>query len=217
VLSDVFELRERITRQVVGSMVAEIETEEMQLLERGQRRFTEADDISWRAAEALTDGIFNGQPALAIEAIRLAEQAIEQDRNCPLVWYVLSTSHNTRIFFSWTQDRRGSLEAAPRAAEMLMTLPPDDSRSCFVCGQVEVLSGDLTTGPADQRRAHGLNPNDTTILFFLSWTEASAGNVDRAKALAAQAIWMSPKDRHLGVAHLHESALSSAGVGEPHW
>lgn len=36
VLSDVFELQERITRQIVGSMVPEIEAEEMRLLERGQ-------------------------------------------------------------------------------------------------------------------------------------------------------------------------------------
>jgi hypothetical protein len=39
-------------------------------------------------------------------------------------------------------------------------------------------------------------------LFFLAWTEASEGNVGRAKALAAQAIRMSPKDRYLGTAHL---------------
>jgi hypothetical protein len=53
-----------------------------------------------------------------------------------------------------------------------------------------------------QRRAHELNPNDSTSLFFLAWTEASEGNVGRAKELAAQAIRMSPKDRYLGTAHL---------------
>jgi adenylate cyclase len=202
VLSDVFELQERITRQVVGSMVPEIEAEEMRLLERGQRRFTEADEISWRAGKALTDGLFNGQPALALEAIRLAEQAIEQDRNCRRAWYVLGASHNMRVFFAWTQDRGGSIEAARRAAEMLMTLAPNDSRSYFLRGVVEVLFGDFATGAADQRRAYELNPNDTMILFYLSWTEASAGNVDRAKELAAQAIRMSPKDRLVGIAHL---------------
>jgi adenylate cyclase len=138
VLSDVFELQERITRQIVGSMVTEIEAEEMRLLERGQRRFTEADDTSWRAAKAWTDGVFNGQPALTIEAIRLAEQAIEQDRNCRLAWYVLSRSHSVRVFFAWTQDRAGSIEAARRAAEVLMTLAPNDSRSYFQRGRAPV-------------------------------------------------------------------------------
>jgi adenylate cyclase len=202
VLSDVFELQERITRQIVGSMVTEIEAEEMRLLERGQRRFTEADDTSWRAAKAWTDGVFNGQPALTIEAIRLAEQAIEQDRNCRLAWYVLSRSHSVRVFFAWTQDRAGSIEAARRAAEVLMTLAPNDSRSYFQRGAVELLSENFARGAADQRRAHELNPNDATILFFLSWTEASAGDVDRAKALAEQALRMSPKDRWVGIAHL---------------
>jgi tetratricopeptide (TPR) repeat protein len=203
VLSDVFELQERITRQVVGSMVPEIEAEEMRLLERGQRRFTEADEMSWRAAKAMTDGMFNGQPALVAEAIRLAEQAIEQDRNCHLAWYVSSRSHAMRAFYGWSEDRRDSLDAARRAAEMLLlVLAPNDSRSYFARGAVEVFSGDSARGAADLRRALEINPNDPQIMFLLSWTETSAGNVDRAKELAAQAIRMSPKDRLLGTAHL---------------
>jgi len=202
VLSDVFELQERITRQVVGSMVPEIEAEEMRLLERGQRRFSEADEISWRAAKAATDAVFQGQPALTLEAIRLAEQAIERDRNCRLAWYVLGRSHSWRVFFAWTQDRGGSLGAARRAAEMLMTLAPNDSRSYFLRGVVEVFAGDSARGAANLRRALELNPNDAAILFILSFTEASAGFVDRAKELAAQALRMSPKDRSVGAAHL---------------
>ena len=202
VLSDVFDLQERITRQVVGSMVPEIEAEEMRLVERGQHRFTEADEIAWRAAKVLSDGMFTGQPALTVEAIRLAEQAIERDRKCRRAWSVLGGGHWWRAFYSWTQDRDASIEAARRAAEMLMTLAPNDSRSYFARGMSEILAGDFARGAADQRRAHELNPNDTTILFNLSWIEAAAGNVDRAKELAAQALRMSPKDRLVGTAHL---------------
>jgi len=203
VLSDVFELQERITRQVVGSMVPEIEAEEMRLLERGQRRFTEADEMSWRAEKALTDALFYGQPAHTVEAIRLAEEAIQRDRHCRRAWAVLSASHSWRVFFSWTPDRGGSGEAAQRAAEMLMVLAPNDSRSYFQrCLVEQLLSRDFARAAADQRRAYELNPSDATILFFLSWTEAAAGNVGRAKELAAQALRMSPKDRWVGIAHL---------------
>src|SRR5262249_34006638 len=89
VLSDVFELQERISRQVVGTMVGEIEEEEMRRLERGRRRFGEADDTSWQAMKAFTDAMFTGQPELTLHAIRLAEQASDQDRNCYLAWYIL--------------------------------------------------------------------------------------------------------------------------------
>ncbi|MSP98183.1 MAG: hypothetical protein EXR29_13410 [Betaproteobacteria bacterium] len=98
VLSDVFELQERITRQVVGTLVRAIETEEMRLQERGQRRFSEADDIAWRAAKAYLDATFNGRPELTLEAIRLAERAIEMDHNCRQAWYILSLSHAIRVF-----------------------------------------------------------------------------------------------------------------------
>jgi TolB-like protein len=202
VLTDIFELQERITRQVVGSMVPEIEAEEMRQLERGERRFGEADDISWRAGKALTEAVFDGQPALTLDAIRLAEQAIEKDRKCRRAWFVLSASHNLRVFFAWTQDRRGSIEVARRSADMLMALAPNDSLSYSQRGSVEVLFGDFARGIADLRRAHELNPNDTQIMRVLSWTEASEGNVGRAKELAALAIRMSPKDKWLGGAHL---------------
>ena len=202
VLSDVFEVQERVTRQVVGSMVPELEAQQMRVLERGQRRFTEADETSWRAEKALTDAVFKGEPAFTLEAIRLAEQAIERDRNCRRAWAVLSASHMWRVFFSWTLERQGSIEAARRAADRLMVLAPNDSRSYLYRGLVEQTLGDFARGAADYRRAHELNPNDATILVYLSWTEASAGNVGRAKDLAAQALRMSPKDRWIGMAHL---------------
>jgi adenylate cyclase len=202
VLSDVFELQERISRQVVGSMVGELEAEEMRLLERGRRRFGEADDTSWRAAKAWTDGVFQGQPELMLEAIRLAEQAIDQDRNCYLAWYILSQSHASRVFWSWTQDRGASVATAQRAVDMLMALAPNDSRSYFARGWIEILVGDFARGLADYRRARELNPNDAFINSLLSWTEASAGNVARAKELADQAIRTSPKERWIGTAHL---------------
>jgi adenylate cyclase len=202
VLSDVFELQERITRQVVGSMVPEIEAEEMRLLERGKRRFNETDDISWRAMKAAYDATFTGQAALTLEAISLADQAIDKDRNCRLAWYVLGYSHAVRVFFGWTDERRGSLDAARRAAEMLMDLAPNDSRSYFMRGWVAIQSADYARGAADLRKAHELNPNDATILFVLAWTEASDGNVERARECGAQALRISPKDRRIGLAHL---------------
>ena len=202
VLSDVFELQERITRQVVGSMVPELEAEEMRLLGRGRRRFAEADDTAWRAFKALLDGIFAGDAALAAEALRLAELAVHRDRGCHMAWYVLARSHSTRIAFGWSEDRGRSLQEAQRAADALMTLAPNDSRSYQARGQIALLAGDLARGAADQRRAHELNPNDTTTMFILSWTEAAAGNVARARELAAQAIRMSPKDRLIGFAYL---------------
>jgi adenylate cyclase len=202
VLSDVFELQERITRQIVSSMVPELISEEMRLLERGQRRFTEADDVSWRASKALTTALFKGEPALTLDAIHLAEQAIERDRNCRLAWWVLSGSHVWRAFYGWATDRQGALGEGRRAAEMLMTLAPNDSQSYAARGATEIVSGNSPAAAADYRRAHELNPNDALIAFFLSFSEAVLGNGERATALAQQALRMSPKDRWVGAAHL---------------
>ena len=97
-----------------------------------------------------------------------------------------------------------------------MVLAPIDSRSYFPRCLVEQTQGDFARAAADQRRAYDLNPNDTRILFFLSWTEASAGNLSRAKELAAQALGMSPKDRWVGVAHLTYAGCAFVEQGFAH-
>ena len=202
VLSDLFELQERITRQVVASMVPQIESEEMRLLDRGRRRYSEADDIAWRAAKTLTDGEFQGRPALVDEALRLAEQAKASNAGCQQAWAVLTSAHSWRVFLAWTHDRTADLEAAKRAADVLMQLAPNDSRSYYLRGVVESLTGEFSSSVADLRRAQALNPNDAPPQFFLSQLEASNGQVERAKLLAAQATRLSPKDRWVSTAHL---------------
>jgi adenylate cyclase len=202
VLSDLFELQERLTRQVVCNLVPQIEAEELRLLDRGQRRFSEVDDIAWRAKKALYDSVFTGNAALSTEAVRLAEQAVARDRTCRVAWSVLSGSHVWRVFFGWTQDRPSELRTALSAADTLMSLAPNDSRSYFHRGRARLVAGDFAGGAADVRKAHELNPNDSLILFFLSWTEAGAGHVELAKERAAEAIRLSPKDRVVGTAHL---------------
>lgn len=202
VVDDLFEVQDRITRQVVAAMVPQIEAEEIRLVERGQRRFTEADDISWRAWKRVLDSYFGGQPQPATEAVALARQAIERDTRCWLAHYVLSSSHAWQVFMGWAKDRRASAEAALRAADTLVLLAPHDGRSYHARASAASVSGNYSQGLADRRRAAQLNPNDATSAFFLSWAEAGAGNISRAKEVAHQALRLSPKDVWVGVAYL---------------
>ena len=202
VLSDVFELQERITRQVVSTMVPEIEAEEMRLSERGQRRYCETDDIAWRAAKAMQDTMFGGVPEGSLQAIELAAQAIAMDRTCAMAWHVLSNTHAWRVFMAWASDRATELAVSRHAADMLLSLAPNDSRSYFQRGISQEMAGDSAPAAADLRHAMALNPNDATVLFFLSFVEAAEGRTAEAKVLATQAVRMSPKDRWVSTAHL---------------
>jgi len=201
VLSDVFELQERITHEVVASLVSEVEAEEMRQQRRGQRRFTEADDIAWRAFAAMIDGTFGGDRALTLEAIRIAESAVERGPACRLAYFVIAWAHSWCVFMGWSEDRAAVVSAARRAADKLIELAPNDSRAYLARGRLCDVAGDLERAATDLRRAHELNPNDAFTLFFLSRQEATEGNVERAKALAAQALRMSPKDRFIGMAY----------------
>ncbi|MCY7308382.1 MAG: tetratricopeptide repeat protein [Rhodoferax sp.] len=201
-LSDVFELQERITRQVVGTMVPEIEAEEMRLSGYGKRRYAAADDMAWRAAKAMSDSIFGAGPERSLQAIEIAAQAIALDTGCALAWYVLGNTHCWRVFMAWAPDRTQELAVARHAADMLLSVEPNDSRSYFQRGLAYELSGDASAGAADLRRALKINPNDATVLFYLSFVEAAEGNTLRARELADEALRMSPKDRWLGTAYM---------------
>jgi tetratricopeptide (TPR) repeat protein len=83
-----------------------------------------------------------------------------------------------------------------------MQLAPNDSRSYYLRGVIESLTGEFHASVADLRRAQALNPNDAPPQFFLSQLEASDGQVERAKLLATQATRLSPKDRWVSTAHL---------------
>jgi tetratricopeptide (TPR) repeat protein len=183
-------------------MVPEIEAEEMRLSERGQRRYSETDDMAWRAAKAMSDAMFGGTPERSLEAIEAAAQSIALDRSCALAWHVLSNTHSWRVFMAWAPDRDTELAVSRHAADMLLSLAPNDSRSYFQRGIVQEMSGDATAGAADMRRALSLNPNDATVQFYLAYVEAAEGNTGRARELAEQAVRISPKDRWVGTAHL---------------
>ena len=208
VLSDVFELQERITRQVVSTMVPEIEAEEMRLSGYGKRRYAQADDMAWRAAKSLTDAMFGGTPERSLQAIELAAQAITLDVSCVLAWHVLSNAHSWRVFMAWAPDRAQELAVARHAADMLITLEPGDSRSYFQRGLSQELAGDSAASTADLRRALELNPNDATVHFYLSFVEAAGGNTRRARELAVQALRMSPKDRWTGTAYMAQAVCA---------
>ena len=205
VVSDVFDLQERITRQVVGTMVPEIEAQEMRLSDSGQRRYREVDDMAWRAAKAMSDSIFGGTPGRSHQAIEQASQAIAMDPSCALAWYVLSNSHAWRVFMAWAQDRATELAVCRHAADTLLDLAPNDSRSYFQRGIAQEMAGESAAGASDLRRALELNPNDATAAFFLSFFEAAEGNIARAKELASQALRMSPKDRWVSTAQLAQA------------
>ena len=205
VVSDVFDLQERITRQVVGTMVPEIEAQEMRLSDSGQRRYREVDDMAWRAAKAMSDSIFGGTPGRSHQAIEQASQAIALDPSCALAWYVLSNSHAWRVFMAWAQDRATELAVCRHAADTLLDLAPNDSRSYFQRGIAQEMAGESAAGASDLRRALELNPNDATAAFFLSFFEAAEGNIARAKELASRALRMSPKDRWVSTAQLAQA------------
>ena len=72
----------------------------------------------------------------------------------------------------------------------------------------------------DFRRAHELNHNDSSVLSFWAWCEASAGEFESAKKHAHMALRLSPKDRYADVAFLAlamSAFIEKDAVGFEEW
>ena len=207
-LEDVFDLQQRITEQVVGSIAHEIVAAEVRHVEQGNRRFSPADDLAWRAQKKFNDvmGAVDGFNALA-DAVELAQQAVDTDPASARGWAILSIARMFQVFSGVAEDREFALDEADRAAARLMALEPYDARSFRARGLAGSLREDWIAALADLRKAYEINPNDS-IVIQLAFTEARAGNTTRASELADKAIRINPRSRIVGTAYLAKATCA---------
>lgn len=207
-VKDMFVLQERMSREIASTAVPEIEYREMHRTASAARRFTAADDLSWRAYRQFNDSCANGDEHRFRNAIELAQRAVGEDPDCALAIFTLVLTHNTIAGYGLSEDPEGDFQKARIWVGRLMTAAPSDSRSYLARGIVDAYRGEARSTLSDLRLAHELNPNDFLTLVFLSMTEAAGGEIDSARQLAAKAIRSSPKDYWIDLAYMAFSIIS---------
>ncbi len=196
-LEDVFELQSRITEQVIGAMVPQLEAAEMRYAERGVRRFSEADDWALLASKRYADYIRGRSEFDLASVIELAEKAIQIDPGCARGWQTLSVAWSWMVFRGEAADTDHANSQAKLAADRLMALAPNDSLSFCTRGLAAIHRGEWQNGTSDLRRAYEINPNDTALIY-LAFAEARLGNTEQAKDLADKGMRINPRDGEVG-------------------
>jgi tetratricopeptide (TPR) repeat protein len=154
------------------------------------------------------------------KSIDLADRARQLNPDCLSAYRQLTECAAISQLYGWAPDKKANFDLAERSARELWVRAPQDYASFFARSQVKLMMDEFDLGIADLQRALEINPNDSRVLVYLAWAEASAGRSEAARAHAQQFLRISPKDRWLGTAYLAlgmTSFLDQDFAATRHW
>jgi len=198
VLEDIFTVQEELTRAIVAAIAPQIESVERLKAIRPRPSNLSAYEIALRAAAHAQDGHYKADRTLLDQSVREAKEALAIDPNCVRALHALAGAHCCALFHGMAADREHVIQEAMRAVMRVIELDSADARSYSLRALAVMLGVQWDRYPEallDARRAHEMNPNDTTVLRHLGTFEAITGEPDRGIEHLHQVMRLNPRDR----------------------
>lgn len=187
-LTDIFEVQDEITADVVGNIantrgvIAQREERAM-----SHRPNFEAYDLWLKSRDYERTG---GAEQHALARDRL-EQAIEIDPDFATAYSNLGTIYMHEHLFGYNQ-KPNSFARAYDAIQKGLRLDPDDASLHMALASYHFFSGDLENYRLERDIALDLNPNDALALAYLGAMEMTSGNREKAAHMIYKAISLNP-------------------------
>jgi adenylate cyclase len=202
-LEDVFDLQEQVTSQVVGSIAPEIKRSELERIGvGGESAFGAAHELAWKAEDARRSAMHRRDTALLDRAIAMARDAVGMNAKCSVAYQTICMGYAMQSLFRWGDDPIAAAELAEEWAKKFVSQLPNSYMAYFSLGIARAQKKLFQDANRDFQYAHELNPNDSIVLRFWAWCEASAGEFESAKQHAHMAIRLSPRDPRIHPAYL---------------
>jgi len=204
-MTDVFDLQDRITSSVVGTIAPKLEQAEIARNHEKPTEIMDAYDHYLRGMAAFNTFTREGN-ALALEHFG---QALAFDPAYAAACGMMARCYGQRVGFGWLLDpdaeRAEALALARRAAK----LGPDDAVALSTAGFALMCFHQIDEGDALIDRAVDLNPNLAWPLIVGGMCKALGGDGATAVSRAELAVRLSPQDPQLFGIHI------AAAIG--HW
>ena len=188
-LEDSFDLQDRMTESVIGSVGPVLRGAEIERARRKPEASQDAYDLFCRAllpafAETAEDNE---------EALRLLGLALEMDPNYSTANALAAWCRQQRHLMEWPDAQDDDREAAKRLARTAISRGADIPLALAVGGAVRAaLTRDHDVALAAVDRATMLSPNAAIVLGFGALTRCLCGSYDKAIELAEKALHLSP-------------------------
>jgi len=185
----IFELEDRIVRQVAGALAIRIDHE---ILERAQRRHAEdlgAYDCWLRAMHHL----HRDKPHGVEKARKLFRRALELDPNYARAYSGIALAYyndwNCHAWDRWAECQTQAFEHARKAIE----LDPSDHIPHCILGQVHLYRREFELVEKHHGRALALNPNDADCLARMAQAQCQLGDPAAGIELGEAARKLNPR------------------------
>src|SRR5271169_3386333 len=188
-LEDSFDLQDKITESVIGSVAPVLRVAEIERARRKPEASLDVYDLTLRALPAaFAETAEDNQ-----EALRLLAEALDADPAYPTANALAAWCRQQRHLMLWPGATEDDREEAKRLARVAIAGGADVPLALAVAGAVRAaLTRDHDLALAAVDRATMINPNAAVVLGFGAVTRCLCGDYDRAIAHAEKALHLSP-------------------------
>ena len=201
-LDDIFDLQDRLTESVVGSIVPSVQRAEIARAYAKPTENLNAYDLYLRALERFY--ITRSQSACE-EALTLLERAIRLDPDYALAKALFGIVVVSRDTGGWSNAEEKA-KAASLAREAVHSNRDDPDTLRSAAHVLSHIAHDYELALSTIARAIRLNPNSAQVLMRAGWVHLHAGDYEPALGYFEQAIRLSPLDLEMA------NMLFGAGV-----
>ncbi|HEY2473259.1 MAG TPA: winged helix-turn-helix domain-containing protein [Candidatus Cybelea sp.] len=193
-LEDVFALQDQIATSVVGAILPQLETAEIERARRTPTTNLSAYDCYLRGIASLKEG----SRSTIDEALTQFRKAIELDPDFASAYGMAAWCFFWRKVNGWMTDRSKEIPEGVRLAQRAVELGRNDPVALTRGGHALAhLTGDLDGGLALLDRALVLDPNLAAAWFLSGFLRTFKGDYNRAFEQFSWAMRLSPLDREM--------------------
>jgi TolB-like protein len=190
-MSDIFDLQDRITANIVGAIEPKLQLAEFERLKQKPAADLNAYDLLLRAQQLhyeFTEDAFAA-------AIQCLHQALAIDPAYAPAMALAAYCYAERRLQGWPKDPEAEAIVGHRLATRAVDLARDDANVLWMAASaIRVLGKDPSRAGELSRLSLQLNPNSVMALTAAGWNEASFGNPAEALKLLDRAERISPRD-----------------------
>ena len=171
-LTDIFDIQDELTREIVGALKVNLAVGEEGRLLRRRAASVEAYELLLRCREQMMLLTRSGN----IAARGLAEAAIAIDTNYAAAYALIAFTHLNDYANGYSSNPEESLRVGRELAERAVSMDDQDAACHWALGVAYSWGRDLDRAEAEARRGLALAPNFAQGLVLLATVQIYAGN-----------------------------------------
>jgi non-specific serine/threonine protein kinase len=183
-IDDVFEVQERVSREIVKALDVRLTSDE-------QRRLSARDIADPRAFELYLLARHEIRRYAIPRALSLVQEAIAIEGGTPPLRAVRAWATLWQVRLGMAEDQ-SPLDEAERTARDLLAERPDAAYGYSLLGHLEYERGRLLEAYRSFEHAVALEPNDSDVLVMMTFTLQGAGQDEAAQAMALTLMQCDP-------------------------